>query len=766
MTLYSHNKRTSQKRVKNRSDSYFGKWFLMVALLSLSLFSAKTSQAQFIEKWLAVGDFHATYSSATAWSEFVDPGSNWYPGLYNYRGHMRGQAMWIATTDWDPTGIEQNETEPYEVKVAHRGPREPGFDQFFNTNIVVTSKFEPPITSVDGLETFDKPIINDVVDETMKADRKIDISANTAVGVSVEQTIYAFSQEYHDNYHIIEYTFTNTGNVDEDDEQEFNRTLTDVVIGWINRYNNSYEAGGLPGGVGWGRQTLNDVVGDGNKTYDRDFKAVYAWAAHWPDFGRWNTIGNPQVTNQGWFTAAGDSIGRLVGSGFVGRATIEASPSEDGNTNQPFTTNYMGSDNPLTASSSQFNRGNMVQEYELLTAGNVYPFHADVIQPPDPANGEGGVLDPIEWRERFSNQYNAPNVNADPGGTSSIIAYGPYDLDPGESVSIVVVEGVDGLSWTHNYVIGNGYKKVFEENGFPDADNVAYTFEEAYNRASNLETPVVFPQDGLDIDALLNDNTQLTKNEWVLSGRDSLMDMFDAAIDNYNNGFDIPQPPMPPQTFDVNSGAEQISLEWTINEEPANWEIYRAKASIDSPFVLLEELPGNVNSFDDASAQRGINYYYYLQAVGSQVTEPYAFRDPGTHDAAPRQVRLKSSRYYTQTYAPAQLRRAPTGDIQDIRVVPNPYNLASQDNVRWTDQQDKIGFLDIPGYCTIQIFTEVGELIKTIEHTDGSGDEYWNLTTEYNQLIVSGIYILLIKERDAQGNLTGNQLIRKFTVIR
>ncbi|MBT7900046.1 MAG: hypothetical protein HN601_03770, partial [Candidatus Marinimicrobia bacterium] len=62
--------------------------------------------------------------------------------------------------------------------------------------------------------------------------------------------------------------------------------------------------------------------------------------------------------------------------------------------------------------------------------------------------------------------------------------------------------------------------------------------------------------------------------------------------------------------------------------------------------------------------------------------------------------------------------------------------------------------------CTIRIFTERGDLVDTIEHSDGSGDEAWNSITSSRQLIVSGLYIAHFDMGD-QGSA-----IRKFTVIR
>jgi len=86
--------------------------------------------------------------------------------------------------------------------------------------------------------------------------------------------------------------------------------------------------------------------------------------------------------------------------------------------------------------------------------------------------------------------------------------------------------------------------------------------------------------------------------------------------------------------------------------------------------------------------------------------------------------------------------------------------LAADSSVRFA-QDDRVAFFNIPGDCTIKIYTEIGELVHTIEHTDGSGDELWNLTTSSRQLIVSGIYIAVFTD-----NSNGEEAIQKFTVIR
>ena len=55
----------------------------------------------------------------------------------------------------------------------------------------------------------------------------------------------------------------------------------------------------------------------------------------------------------------------------------------------------------------------------------------------------------------------------------------------------------------------------------------------------------------------------------------------------------------------------------------------------------------------------------------------------------------------------------------------------------------------------------MGELVETIEHTDGSGDEYWDQTTSSRQVVASGLYIAHITD-----NASGDTAERKFVIIR
>jgi hypothetical protein len=97
-----------------------------------------------------------------------------------------------------------------------------------------------------------------------------------------------------------------------------------------------------------------------------------------------------------------------------------------------------------------------------------------------------------------------------------------------------------------------------------------------------------------------------------------------------------------------------------------------------------------------------------------------------------------------------------------IRVVPNPYDIRARSFQfgSQAQQQDRITFYGLPGNCKVKIFTERGDLIYSIDHTSGTGDEIWNSTTSSGQVVASGIYILYVETPG------GQKAIRKFVIIR
>ena len=106
------------------------------------------------------------------------------------------------------------------------------------------------------------------------------------------------------------------------------------------------------------------------------------------------------------------------------------------------------------------------------------------------------------------------------------------------------------------------------------------------------------------------------------------------------------------------------------------------------------------------------------------------------------------------------MKRPPGESLSEVRIVPNPYHIDADPAVR-LDVQDRMAFYELPGEARIEIFSELGELIRTIEHLDGSGDEFWDLTTSSRQVVASGIYIAVVTDL-----ASSEQTIQKFIVIR
>jgi hypothetical protein len=682
---------------------------LIICMLVLLIAgTATTVHAQFENKWLSVGSMHNWYSEIGSEREhgnqaFQQFGLRW-PAIYAYQDMQAYKAFWIGTTNFtDQRG------DFYTYKVVHVGPRVTGAQSFTPIEFNLISRFDPPIVFVDGLFQFGEAYSEvDEVDPSIPADRILYNKFNSHIGVTVERTIMQFSQDFHDNYHLMEYVFTNTGNINADPTIELpTTTLEDVYFFFFNRYSVLRQTRYLIGNAtGWGINTMIDSRGDGvmddppDQWNSHQMRSIFSWHGKYPPFTAYDNLGAPifSAEQSAGYVEPEDTVGRLGAAHFVGWVTIHADRSPNDPTDdpsQPSTTFHLGSDEPETSANDPYNVVRMEREYSRMRQGHANPRHAYIVEP----------------QGNFTNPTGDPSLGT-PGGFSAAVGYGPYTLAPGESVRIVVAEGASGLSRENAIEIGNQFKRGVITN--------------------------------------------VQKNEWVMSSRDSLFQTFRRAVENYESGYNIPRPPLPPKSLEVNSGGDRIVLEWDIYDEPdpsrTGFEIWRATGRFDSTYYLIHQAGPAERRYEDTAPIRGQQYFYYIVTVGDPTfNNGTALTPPGP---------LKSSRYYTQTYDPAFLRR-PAGETMDeIRIVPNPYNLGSSERVRW-DIQDRIGFLNIPGECTIRIYTELGELVRTIEHTDGSGDEFWDLTTSSRQVVVSGIYIAVIDNHE-----TGQRAIKKFVIIR
>jgi len=116
--------------------------------------------------------------------------------------------------------------------------------------------------------------------------------------------------------------------------------------------------------------------------------------------------------------------------------------------------------------------------------------------------------------------------------------------------------------------------------------------------------------------------------------------------------------------------------------------------------------------------------------------------------------------FSTKGYAPGEFSDAEKENrLEDIGIVPNPYKGASSYEV--SQLTDEVRFTNLPDVATIRVFTLNGTLIKTInKQSPGVATIPWNLTTDDNLPIASGLYLINVEVPDV-----GSHTI-KFAVVK
>jgi len=681
--------------------------FSMTLLMLFTIFMANGRSDQ--TKWIAIGMLQDWFSSGGSEIEVgrthlvsdQQDGLRW-PAQFRYQDCKAAKALWIGAINYNDPLVGKT----FPAKVVHVGPRVLDEEhEFMPVEFKLVGKFNHPLVLVGGIPAsrIDYMDFVDEVDPNLPVDRELINVVNTSIGITMTRKIYASSQKYHDNFFVYDYTFKNTGIIDKKGRVN-QQTLHGVVFFFQYRYAPSREGGPygyffLPQNTSWGRNTMDQVVGEDPSKGD-PFRAEYSWhGKHSKWAGPGDEIGGPDFVHDGHLSA----------QQFLGVVVIHADKSATDKSDDPYqptTTWYIDSDAAINSGNDQFNEGQMASEYAAMTKGHPPMSQADAI-------GDG----------------NADEFGATGGGYSQSQGFGPYTLAPGDSIHIVLAEGVAGLNRDSCFTIGS--------------------------RWLNKKAPFKMPNGTVLTDP--NDFNKY-KDAWVMTGKDSIFQTFERAIKTYKSNFNISQPPPPPKLFNVLPGGNRITLKWADNAESwpnfSGYRIYRAMFQPDTFYQKIYECGGNsgnpiTHEFLDTTAVRGFDYYYYITS----------FDDGTTNDVQPG-VPMESSRFYTMTNEPAHLVRAPGASMADIRVVPNPYNIRARDIQYGISGADRIMFLNLPPICTIKIFTERGDLIKTIEHTDTSGDEAWNSVTSSRQVVVSGVYIAVFETPD------GKKAIRKFVIIR
>ena len=689
-------------------------------------------------RWICVGQtqtFLMDYGNENELIPFSTTNFLTWPTQFGTNQYItRAKGVWIGAKNfYDPV-----EKKIKSVKVIGSGPRYDPANQpleIFSNTIKLIGREKPPTIYVDN-QTGTSNTLYDILDEedpSLPCDRMVVIKYNTSMGVSVTKKVLAFTQQNHDNYFVYDYVFKNTG-IYNTAGDTLRRTLTDFWVYFNYRYamNGVCSSGSTSTwgdfGMEWGSSTEADDFGPPYRERPDSLRGFYAFYS--PMKGSYGTRNPVTTLGYDWdwgcpkHTGGGTNLDGLLGAAkYAGCVTLLASKGPGGLFNvddysQPATVNYFNADGTTcTTPQSQYDENGMALRWAQMT--------------------EGHLLKSV-WQAVGDGRFYADWLNTDPLHPSAGEmgqGYGPYTLAPGDSIHIVFAEGVSGISWEACREVGANWYAYYTKTG----------------------TPTLVKPNG-------SVTTSVTdyQRAWVFSGIDSIIQTYKNARSNFRSGYKIPKAPPSPDQFTVASGGDKIHLEWANNATTFphfnGYVIYRSEGLVkDYRAVYVKVFECNasnvVHQWDDTSAVRGFNYYYYIQS-----------KDDGTQNDARPGTPLYSSLFLTMTTVPAHLLRASGNLLGEVRIVPNPYDIRSR---KWqfgeVGPYDRIMFYGLPPKCKLKIFSEDGALIWETLHTNGAGDEAWDSKTSSNQIVVSGIYILYVEV--TEDVYATNDLVAKYDIV-
>ena len=601
---------------------------------------------------------------------------------------------------------------------------------FYGIYVKEYRKYAPPTVVVNGV-TVSSPFTG-IVDKSIPSDIFVDMSYKMIdeMGVQFFNKSYSYSNPNHDDYVIFDITLKFTGDIDEEMGQDLPDQTVEFAWGElygfdmpqlaqerckVNWHSNN-------GWATWDTYTNYTgkplLVNDGQRK-DLIISYYYGYDSMWlPAPAGYEPDDVPRYYDSRGFPDAKN--GMFLFAQIPGFATLYADKSADEPVddpeNQPVNVGWMTDTGYL---SENWPGGD---QWQFLTRKDL--------------NYKDG------WIE---NNIDPRDVGR--GGQENCLmkqSYGPYKMSIDDDVRSVIAVGC----------------------GMIDEDLCWSEGRKWYNWYWDL------PGEKLDDEG---------KNALIATGIDSLFQAMDRAYWTFNRGYDIPDPPPAPD-LEVTDGPDQIEIKWGYPDESYfkdpdtgvddfyKWRLYRKKGAYyvydDKDqftyykYELIGEFDRNTTSYIDKDVIRGVQYHYCVTAVddGSQNKDGLF---PGQ--------KLESSYYANRNLVGVSAYKPGLDVSEQVVVVPNPYSISEDlhNKMNWPGSPNEIRFINLPAYCTIRIYTATGELVKTIEHTSGTGDEPWvNLKTDSNQYPVSGVYIAVIDNaRDNNGNPLPRKIV-KFILVR
>jgi hypothetical protein len=708
--------------------------------------------------------------------------SSWPGALLKDAGLIFGARNWVDTTGqiWDAyvTGscARMRDVDIYQFAVPDEG----------GLTIRRYMRYPLPQIIVDEVSCGDPfPMSGDeVAPEKIwgTADVMVESNVRLSNGVDAKQRVLAWSQPGHDDYVIWDWTFVNTGNVDRDDEIELQgQTLDSVYIARVTEamINGTGNNKVLPTFAG----TTEYQIEDNRLSYPQDDDSLRI------DFVTPLRAGGLGRDSYG-FNAAASEWNVLTGARFAGTATLFAPKSINIPQNYPIP-DIAASNDPaqpsmhtsMLAEPSWILLHNGIladfttmEPWEHLDAYEVMKKGVFGIDPTIPNFQETYSMDSLydvydTTASGAKTYYEQPidrwgELDPDRGyafaseitwirfDQQSHFSIGPYQMGFGDTLRFVYAYVGGAISRKTSYLLGEAWDGGTAASWLPGMDS-ATMVEELRKRDPIFDVYYTNPR--LSPAPTIND---IAKDLLVASGKDSLFNNGMNAQRNFNVNYNIPASPAPPSVFEVNSRPDMIRLSWSYDDgvvppAPAKFRIYRALGDyvyskqgviVTGNWQLIDSVDGTEDSYEDTNVTPAVYYYYAITAVST--------------------AGIESGMFLTMTKLAANLQSYPGDSLEAVRVVPNPLNVNASARSRYSEGEGlKLAFVELPPECTITILTESGNLVATIEHTNGSGTEVWYANNQYlltdsDQQPMSGIYIAHIRTPD------GQSISRKFLIVR
>ncbi len=276
-----------------------------------------------------------------------------------------------------------------------------------------------------------------------------------------------------------------------------------------------------------------------------------------------------------------------------------------------------------------------------------------------------------------------------------LMSCGPYDLAPGASITITVVQAVNGLPME-----------------------------------------AVFGPDSLIANIQAN---------YLSSGLDSLQASVNNARWLYENNYQFAYCPPPSPPLEVYSNAENQSIvlaweplddTWTNPTLGRNnfkqFNIYRSDNAYIGPFTYVKKIrihnridegryfnpDYNVWRYEDKAISLGVGYFYTVTTLDSNGVESW---------------------YTNRNITAVKSATLPAENTLSVNVFPNPFRETS--GIPTGGEELTITFTNLPATCVLRIYTASGELVKTFKRIDASiGEVEWDQLTDSRQRTAPGIY--------------------------